>query len=288
MPGKHNAKTLTLLASLFSVAAVAQDRFANVEIKTTELNGSAFMLVGAGGNIGVSAGDDGLLIIDDQFEPLAEKIAAALKDINNSPVKYVVNTHYHGDHTGSNAWFKDNQDATIFAHDNVRVRMTLGADAKPSSFPVVTYDQGLKFHFNGDTIHLKHLNTGHTDGDSVVFFEEANVLHAGDLYFNDFFPFIDLSSGGSVPGFIDSIEQMVALVDNNTQIIPGHGELATKANLKEYLNMLYATRDAVARMKFSGMTLEKAIEQGLDEKWAPWGNFFIKEDRWITTLYLGL
>ena len=140
-------KALTLLVSMLSVAASAQDRFANVQIKTTPLNGSAFMLVGAGGNIGVSAGDDGILIVDDQFEPLAEKIAAALKDINKSPVKYVVNTHYHGDHTGGNAWFKENQDATIFAHDNVRVRMTLGQDAKPTSFPVVTYDQGLKFHF---------------------------------------------------------------------------------------------------------------------------------------------
>lgn len=282
-------KTLTLLASLLSVAAIAQDRFANVEIKTTPLGGSAYMLVGSGGNIGVSAGDDGLLIVDDQFEPLAEKIAAALKEINQSPVRYVVNTHYHGDHTGGNAWFKENQDATIFAHNNVRVRMTLGADAKPSSFPVVTYEQGLKFHFNGDTIHLKHLNKGHTDGDSVVFFEEANVLHAGDLYFNGFFPFIDIASGGSVPGFIDSIEQLVNLINENTKVIPGHGELSNKSELKDYLNMLYATRDAVASMKFrQGLTLEQAIEKGLDDKWAPWGNFFIKEDRWITTLYLGL
>lgn len=282
-------KKMTLLLAIASSSIFAQDRFQNVKIEPTQLNGSAYLLTGAGGNIGVSAGDDGLLIIDDQFEPLAEKIATTLKELNEQPVSYIINTHFHGDHTGSNAWFKENQGATIFAHDNVRIRMALNSEANPSSLPVVTYDDGLSFHFNGDTVHVSHLAPGHTDGDSVVFFEKANVLHAGDLFFNKNFPFVDIASGGSVKGAIYNIEKLVEMSDEETQIIPGHGPLATKSDLEAYLHMLRATSAKVGSLKYrQGKSLEEAVEEGLGEEWTQWGSGFINEERWITTLFLGL
>lgn len=282
-------KKASLLLVMLSAYAGAQDRFANVKIEPTQLSGSAYMLVGSGGNIGVSAGEDGLLIIDDQFEPLAEKIGSTLKDINEKPVSYIINTHYHGDHTGGNAWFKDNQGATVFAHDNVRIRMALNAEANPSSLPVVTYEKGLRFHFNGDTLTVTHLASGHTDGDSVIFFEKANVLHAGDQLFNGLFPYIDLSSGGSVKGYIENVGKILEMINDNTQVIPGHGPLATKADIEKYLLMLRSTSSAVAGMKYQqGKTLAEAIEQGLGDTWKDWSWQFINEERWITTLYNGL
>ena len=180
--------------------AIAQDRFADVEVKATAIKGSVHMLTGAGGNIGVSAGEDGVLIIDDQFAPLAEKIAAQLGQLGSDKPKYVINTHYHGDHTGSNAFFHSHKGATILAHENVRVRLADDEKVKPEALPTITYEDGIKIYFNGETLHVMHLAVGHTDGDSVVWFEQPNVMHTGDLFFNGRFPYIDQGAGGNVGG----------------------------------------------------------------------------------------
>lgn len=277
---------LRLLLLMFAIGGVqAQDRFAKVEIKAQHVSESVHMLTGAGGNIGVSAGDDGIVIIDDQFAPLAEKIAAALANINTSPVKYVVNTHYHGDHTGGNAWLKEIQDATILAHENVRVRLASKEDHKHSALPVVTYEQGIKIHFNGETINVMHLPSGHTDSDSAVMFEKANVLHTGDLFFKDRFPYVDIKGGGSVQGYMASVQVLLNNIDENSKVIPGHGSLSNKEELQAFLDMMRATSNQVGKMKANGKTLEQAVAAGLDDKWASWGTGWINEERWITTLY---
>lgn len=283
-------RKITLLSSLLFLnsivaSAFAHDRFADVTITYEKLNGSVYMMVGSGGNIGVSAGEDGILIVDDQYAPLAERIAAALKQINPGQVKYVVNTHYHGDHTGGNAWMHDHMGATVFAHDNVRVRLASKEEPVKAELPVVTYSQGIKFHFNGDTVHVVHLADGHTDGDSVVWFEKANVMHTGDLFFKDWFPYIDIGAGGSVDGYIASVEQIIAMVNDDTQIIPGHGSLATRAELQKFVDMIKETSAYVRAEKAKGKTVEQILEAGLEEKWKSWSWRFITEERWIKTLY---
>ena len=281
-------KTVLFGCILLSGWLYAQD-FSKVQIEHQALGGSVYMMTGYGGNIGVSAGADGVLIIDDQFEPLAEKIAAILKGIVDKPVKYVVNTHYHGDHTGSNVWFKKVHDATVFAHDNVRVRMGLDSKNTQASLPVVTYEDGIKFHFNGDTIHIIHLGHGHTDGDSIIYFEGADVLHAGDLFFNGMFPYIALAGGGNVKGYMRGIESMLTMISDTTKIIPGHGPLADKADLQKVLQMLRETSKTIAELKYNkGKSLEDVIAAGLNEKWKDWSWGFINEEKWIKTLYLGL
>ncbi|GGW92053.1 MBL fold metallo-hydrolase [Alteromonas halophila] len=276
--------TLMLLTSL-SFVVLAQDRFADVTITDTPLKGSVHMLQGSGGNIGVSAGDDGILIIDDQYEPLAERIAEALGELGSDKPKYIINTHYHGDHTGSNAFFHEHKGATIFAHENVRIRLAGDEKVSESALPVVTYKDGIKLHFNNETIHVMHLPEGHTDGDSAVWFEEPDVLHTGDLFFNERFPYIDTKAGGSVTGYIQSVETLLGKADNDTVIIPGHGPLADKAAYETFLSMIKATFDIVKKHKADGMSEAEIIEAGLGEEWASWGWQFISEERWIKTLY---
>lgn len=275
----------TVCAVSLSFAANANDRFADVEITDTPLKGSVHMLKGSGGNIGVSAGDDGILIIDDQYEPLAERIAEALGKLGSDKPKYIINTHYHGDHTGSNAFFHEHKGSTIFAHENVRVRLANDDKVSESALPVVTYEEGIKLHFNNETLHVMHLPNGHTDGDSVVWFEEPNILHTGDLLFNKRFPYIDLKSGGSVEGYIASVKTLLGKIDDNTVLIPGHGPLADKAEYQTFLEMIEATRDIVQQYKADGMSVEEVVEKGLGEKWASWSWSFITEERWIKTLY---
>ena len=279
----------TAISALFSAGAViAQDRFANVEITSQHVSGSVHMLEGAGGNIGVSAGTEGILIVDDQFAPLAEKIATAIGDISKTSMKYVVNTHYHGDHTGSNAYFKEIQGSTIFAHDNVRKRLVEKDKHTHAELPVVTYQQGVTFHFNGDTIKVMHLPAGHTDSDSVVWFEEANVLHAGDLFFSGNFPYIDLDGGGTVAGYISNVTKLLKMLKDDTKVIPGHGPLSTKKDYQQSLDMMIETAAMVKSMKAKGVNLEDAVKQGLGEQYKVWAWNFITEEKWITTLYKSL
>ena len=265
--------------------ANAQDRFADVEVKATAIKGSVHMLTGAGGNIGVSAGEDGVLIIDDQFAPLAEKIAAQLGELGSDKPKYVINTHYHGDHTGSNAFFHSHKGATILAHENVRVRLANDEKIKPEALPTITYEDGIKIYFNGETLHVMHLAVGHTDGDSVVWFEQPNVMHTGDLFFNGRFPYIDQGAGGNVEGYMDSVKQLLAKIDDETVIIPGHGDISNKQEYSAFLAMISETFSYVKALKQDGKTLDEVKAMGLDDKWADWSWNFINEEKWINTLY---
>jgi glyoxylase-like metal-dependent hydrolase (beta-lactamase superfamily II) len=276
------------LAAIFLARSVlSQEGFANVEITSQPVRGSVYMLQGMGGNIGISAGDEGILIIDDQFAPLADKIATAIGEISKTPMKYVVNTHYHGDHTGSNAYFKEVKGSTIFAHDNVRKRLASKKAHSHGDLPVVTYQQGVTFHFNGDTIKVMHMPAGHTDSDSVIWFEKANVLHPGDLFFEGRFPYIDLNGGGTVAGYIKNVTKLISMLKEDTHIIPGHGKLSTKADYQKALNMIIDTAQIVKMMKTQGISAEDAIKQGLGEKYQAWAWDFITEEKWIKTLYAG-
>ncbi|MDO6709511.1 MBL fold metallo-hydrolase [Aliiglaciecola sp. 2_MG-2023] len=274
-----------LLTGFLTTSGYAQNNPDDVTMKSENLGDSVYMLTGMGGNIGVSAGEDGLLIIDDQYEPMAEKISAALDSILKDKLRYVINTHYHGDHTGSNAYMKEVKDATIFAHDNVRVRLLNKEEHKHSELPVVTYSQGVTFHFNGDTLKVMHLSNAHTDGDSVVMFEKANVLHTGDLFFNGLFPYIDIDSGGSVKGYIAGVEKLISMIDDDTKIIPGHGPLGDKAQLQAFVEMIKQTSSQVKQLKINGLPVEDIIDAGLDDKWKEWSWAFINEEKWIRTLY---
>ncbi|NCP63336.1 MAG: MBL fold metallo-hydrolase [Paraglaciecola sp.] len=276
-----------MMAMLTTGVAHAQDVFEKTNIKVDKLHGSVAMLTGMGGNIGVSAGEDGILIIDDQFAPLAEKIAKALDGMGDKPVKYLVNTHYHGDHTGSNAYFTEVKSSTIFAHDNVRTRLAADEKVSASALPVVTYAEGITFHFNNDTIKVMHLPAGHTDSDSVIWFEQANVMHAGDLFFEGLFPYIDLDGGGTIAGYIANVKQLISMVNDDTQIIPGHGKLSSKTDYELVLKMLTETADFVKSKKAMGVSLPDLISAGLDKKWQAWSWEFINEEKWISTLYKG-
>lgn len=275
------------LLSILPVLAWAaeQDRFADVEVAAQPVDGHVYMLTGAGGNIGASVGDDGTLIIDDQFAPLAERIVAELDRIGGDRPKLVLNTHFHGDHTGGNPHF--GATGTILAHDNVRARLMTQEDFTNEGLPVVTFADRIRVHFNGDTIEVIHLPAGHTDGDSVVWFKQANVLHTGDLLFNGSFPFIDLESGGSVAGVIVNLTRLLEMMPEGVRIIPGHGPLAGREDLERALDMIRATRAEVTEALGQGLTVDEIVAEGLDPRWQSWGTGFIDEERWIRTLAAG-
>jgi cyclase len=281
-----------LLSVCFALShARAQQDFSKVQMKVTKVAGNVYMIEGAGGNIGVSAGADGILIVDDQFAPLADKIRAALKEINPGQLRFVLNTHYHGDHTGSNAVF--GKEATIIAHDNVRARLaaeqTLGGQKIPASpkdaLPVITYAQSVSIHFNGEEIRVIHFPAGHTDGDSMMFFHTSNVIHMGDHFFAGRFPYIDLEHGGSVEGLTKNIEAIIARVPADVKIIPGHGPLSTLGDLKLYRRMLTETTALVRKGMAEGKTLEQLRTAGLPDEWKTWGAGFINTNSWIETIF---
>jgi cyclase len=276
-----------ITAFFLANSVMSQDKWDEVKITSQAVSESVHMLAGMGGNIGVSVGPEGILVIDDQYAPLAEKIAAAIGDISKQPIKYIVNTHYHGDHTGSNAYFTEVKGSTIFAHNNVRKRLAEKEDHAHAELPVVTFQEGVTFHFNGDTINVMHLPAGHTDSDSVVWFEEANVLHPGDLFFEGRFPYIDLDGGGTVAGYIKNVTKLISMLKDDTKIIPGHGSLANKVDYQKALDMLVDTAAMVKSMKTKGISVEDAVEQGLGEKYKAWAWNFITEKKWINTLYKG-
>jgi glyoxylase-like metal-dependent hydrolase (beta-lactamase superfamily II) len=266
-----------------AVSALAQDdRFANVSIETVPVTGNISMLIGSGGNIGVSAGDDGLLIIDDQYAPLAAKIRAALSQLGAGTPKFLLNTHFHGDHTGSNADF--GAASIIIAHENVRGRLVAG-DSPNTALPVVTFDDDVTVHFNGENITLIHMPRGHTDSDSVVVFESSNVIHMGDHFFNGSFPFVDLASGGTVQGYLNNLEKALSWIDDDTSVIPGHGPLGTKADLLAFYNVVKDTSISIRVMKSQQMSVEEAVAEGLSDGYESWGQGFVNEQRWIETVF---
>ena len=287
--------SLTLLL-VFTAAAQAQTDFSKVQMKATKVAGNVYMLEGSGGNIGVSVGDDGLLIVDDQFAPLADKIRAALKGIADKKLHFILNTHWHGDHTGGNVAF--GPEATIIAHDNVRKRLAteqkstvFNRTTPPSpkeALPVITFDQTLTVHFNGEEIRAIHYPQGHTDGDSVIFFSASNVVHLGDDFFAGRFPFVDLESGGTVEGLIRNIGELITKIPDGAKLIPGHGPISTIDDLKSYHRMLQQTTDIVRQKIKAGKTLDQIKTEGLPDEWKPWGEGFIKTDRWVETIYRSL
>jgi len=284
----------TLIACLVAVHTDAQQDFSKVEIKVTKVAGNVYMLEGSGGNIGVSAGSDGILIVDDQFAPLADKIKAALKTLGEGKLKFILNTHWHGDHTGGNVVF--GPDAPIIAQTNVRKRLAEGStepnrSVKPApkeALPVVTFDQSLSVHFNGEEIRVIHFPHGHTDGDSVIFFTGANVVHMGDDFFAGRFPFVDLASGGNVEGVTKNVGEIISKLPAGVKIIPGHGPLSTIDDLKLYHRMLVETTDIVRKKMAAGKTLDQIKSEGLADEWKPWGTGFIKTDQWIETIFQSL
>jgi len=273
----------------------AQD-FSKVEIKATKVAGNVYMLEGSGGNIGVSVGPDGILIVDDQFAPLADKIKAALKTLGEGKLKFVLNTHYHGDHTGGNVAF--GPDAPIIAQTNVRKRLSEEQKSKffnrttPASpkeaLPVITFDNAVSVFFNGEEIKVIHFPHGHTDGDSVIFFTGSNVVHMGDDFFNDRFPFVDLESGGDVAGLTKNVGDIISKLPAGVKIIPGHGALSDAEGLKSFHNMLVQTTDIVRKRMAAGKTLDQIKAEGLPEEWKTWGTGFIKTDLWLTLIYNSL
>jgi cyclase len=274
---------------LFATGANAADadRFADISVGTHDLRGGVYMLEGAGGNIGVLATRDGLLMVDDQYAPLAERIQTAVDAIAADArvaagPRFVLNTHFHGDHTGGNAFF--GRSATIVAHDKVRARLVDGAETAPGALPMITYADRVRLHMGAETIDLVHLPNGHTDGDSVVFFRAANVVHLGDQFFNGRFPYVDLASGGSVRGMIDNIGTVLEQLDANVVIIPGHGPIAGIADLRSYLRMLTTTWQSVDAAVAAGMSDDDIRSRGLDAEWDAWAWGFISADRWIDTL----
>jgi cyclase len=289
------AVAFALLATAGTVAS-AQDRdFSKVEIKVEKVAEGVYMLTGAGGNIGVSVGDDGIVIVDDQFAPLAPKIQAALKGIADKPVRFLLNTHYHFDHTGGNAEF-GKTGSTIIAHENVRKRLAEGYTIKrfnmtepPASkeaLPVITFDRSATVHLNGEDIRALHFPHGHTDGDSVIFFPKANVVHMGDDFFAGMFPFVDLDGGGSVRGYIEAIEGILKLTKPDTKFIPGHGPLSTADDARKYVTMLKETRAIVADAVRRKMKPEQMKANKILAKYAePYGKGFIKTDDWVDILY---
>jgi glyoxylase-like metal-dependent hydrolase (beta-lactamase superfamily II) len=289
---KNPFRHLPILITSFAIGTVAfaQQDFSKVEIKATKVAGNIYMLEGSGGNIGVCAGDDGIVIVDDQYAPLANKIKEALKGISDKPLKFVINTHFHGDHTGGNPEF--GTVATIIAHENVRKRLQEGGPppggAQPAAkeaLPIVTFNDKTTVHVNGEDIRAIHFPHGHTDGDSVIFFTQANVVHMGDDFVTYGFPFVDVKSGGSISGMIAGDEKVLGMLQPDTKIIPGHGPLSTPADLRKFIDMLKETRAIVA----DGMKQRKTVQQLKDDhvlaKFDSLGKGFIKTDAWIDTLY---
>jgi glyoxylase-like metal-dependent hydrolase (beta-lactamase superfamily II) len=287
----RNACFVSLCTLLVAGAALAQRDFSKVEIKAEKVAGSVYMLTGAGGNIGVSVGEDGIVIIDDQFAPLAPKIKTALKGISDKPIRFILNTHYHGDHTGGNEVF--GVDGTIIAQDNVRKRLASGTkvrgDAIPPSpkvaLPIITFNDRATLHVNGEDITAIYLPSGHTDGDSVIEFPGAKVVHMGDDFFNGTFPFVDVENGGSVHGLIKNIDTVLARIDDATKVIPGHGALSDKKGLAAFGAMLKGTWAAVEAGKKAGKTVDQLKADKVLAEWESWGKGFIKTDGWIETVF---
>jgi glyoxylase-like metal-dependent hydrolase (beta-lactamase superfamily II) len=293
-----------LVWTLLACAAVSSQEqdFSKVQIKVTKVSGNIYMLEGAGGNIAASVGEDGIVIVDDQYAPLADKIQAALKDlkITNKPVRFVINTHYHGDHTGGNEPFA-NTGSTVIAQDNVRKRLETGGvagnggslkiEAKPASkgtLPIITFEHDVTVHLNGEDIRALHFPAGHTDGDAVIFFPKNNVVHMGDDFVRYGFPFIDVASGGSVQGMIAAMEKVSAQLPADVKVIPGHGGLSNLDDVRTFVKMLKETTAVVQKAIDAHKTVEQMKQEKILEPWAKWSGGFINSDQFIETLYNSL
>jgi glyoxylase-like metal-dependent hydrolase (beta-lactamase superfamily II) len=285
------------LAGVAVTARAQQQDYSKVEIKVTKVSGNVYFLEGAGGNIAASVGDDGIVIVDDQFAPLAEKIRAALKGITDKPLRFIINTHYHFDHTGGNLPLHD---ATIIAQDNVRKRlaqanvvgnggsaMKMDQPANPKeALPVITFGHDVTLHVNGEDIRALHAPSGHTDGDSIVFFPKSNVVHFGDDFVRYGFPFIDINGGGSSKGMIAALENAMTVLPKDVKVIPGHGALATLDDVRPFVTMLKETRAVVEKGVKAGKTLQQLQQEKVLAQWdKQYSGQFVSTDLFIETLY---
>jgi len=285
------APMLFAAATALAISAAAQGPdFEKVQIKTEKVAEGIWVLAGAGGNIGVSAGADGVFLIDDEWAPLTPKVKAAIAALSDRPLRFILNTHWHPDHTGGNKDLGE-AGALIVAHDNVRLRMStdqfieaLGMKFPPSparALPVVTFNDAVTLHLNGDDVEAFHVPPAHTDGDAIVHFRRAGVIHMGDIFFNGMYPFVDLTSGGSFEGFIAAADRALALGEG-TRIIPGHGPVGTRADLRAYRDMLVTVRDRVKRLVQAGKTpAEVVAAHPLADLDAKWGQGFMKPDQFV-------
>ena len=290
--------SLFLLVLAGSGAYAYDQDFDQVQIQTNKVTEGVYMLMGGGGNIGVSVGEDSVFMIDDQFAPLTDKIEAAISAISDKPVQFVINTHWHQDHTGGNENL-GKAGAVIVAHENVRKRlsteqfqeffkMTIPPSPK-ESLPVITFTRDVTFHLNGDEMHVFHIEHAHTDGDAVIHFRKSNVIHMGDIFFNRVYPFIDLSAGGSIDGMIAAVDRVLPMINENTKVIPGHGPLSDKAGLESYRAMLTAVRERVARQVKAGKTLDEVIAARTTREYdATWGQGWLKPEQFVKIVYESL
>ena len=272
-----------------------KDEFSDIAINTIKVSDNVHMLTGKGGNIAVFVGEDGIFMIDDQFAPLTRKIKAAIKEISDQPIRFVINTHWHFDHTGGNENL-GKADVVIVAHENVRKRMSKDnfikafnkkiPAAPKAALPVIIFNDHVSLYLNEQEIQVEHRSNAHTDGDSIIIFKSENVIHMGDIFFNTMYPFIDESSDGSIKGIIDTVNYVLKMVDDETKIIPGHGPLGGKASLENYLDMLVTVRDRMQSLIDRGKSIEQIIElkpfADLDKEW---GNGFLKTDDFLKILY---
>ena len=293
-------KTLSacLLPLLITAGANANDHWDSIEVQTVPVSDGIYMLMGEGGNIGVSIGEDGTFAIDDQYEQMSAKITAAIKALSGESPKFLFNTHWHGDHAGGNEHF-GKQGAIIVAHENVRESLKVEKSIKlfnmhkpPSpkeALPVVTFQREMSLHLNGDDIRMVHVANAHTDGDAIVHFTQANVIHAGDTFFNGFYPFIDVDSGGGIAGMIVACDTVLALANDKTKIMPGHGPLASKADLVAFRDMLVVAEKNIQALIAAGKSEADVIAaKPLAELDKEWGDGFIPTDMWVKIVYSGM
>jgi len=267
----------------------------DVKIDAIRVNNNIYMLTGQGGNIGLFLGEDGTFIVDDQYAPLTEKILAAIKSVGGDTPRFLINTHFHGDHTGGNENL-GNAGTLIVSHDNVRERLVNGSyikafgmnspPASKAALPVLTFSEDMHFHINDESVNAVHVGSAHTDGDSVIYFRKANVVHTGDIFFNGFYPFIDAANGGSLKGTIDAVDEILAATDSNSKIIPGHGPLADKKQLQAYRDMLATAYARLLKLKNDGVSAEDAVIQNpLADLEAQWGGGIFSGEKWISITY---
>jgi len=291
-------RTITAVAAFALIAGVALAQDDVPEVETFDLGGGFYALYGQGGNVGVSVGEDGVFVIDDQYAQMSDGLLAAIAELSDGPIRYVVNTHWHGDHIGGNENFAATG-AVIVSHENVRGRMVtgleepMGDDPIPPSpeaaLPVITFNDAATFHFNGHEARVIHVPHAHTDGDSIIWFADANVLHMGDIFFNGHYPFVDLASGGSLDGTIAGLEVGLAIADDDTKIIPGHGELATRADMQAAHDVLVSVRTIIAPLVAEGMSEEDVVAADpLSEFNEVWGQWFIDGDTMTIIAYRSL